>query len=104
VDGTRIIHATGYSIIQVTATDLRTYYVAQDGSTVYDDAAETFSGITENTVGLTGSRNIMLNVKFVGKIGSITMTGTVSKDNNIAMSGDYVDDIGGTGTWTGTRQ
>jgi hypothetical protein len=112
VTGTWIIHPTGYSIIQVilthtgttiTATELRTYYVAADGSTVYDDTAETFSGTTETPAGSTGSRRITLNVKFVGNIGSITMTGTVSEDNT-SMNGDYVDAGGGFGTWTGTLQ
>ncbi|PIE30022.1 hypothetical protein CSA57_05610 [candidate division KSB3 bacterium] len=110
VSGNWDIKADGYSNIRatlshsgttVTATDLATYHVGQDGSPQFDNTAEKLSGSTESPVGSTGSRTITLHAKFVGTIGSITMTGTVNKKND-SMSGTYIDNLGGHGNWTAT--
>lgn len=101
VSGTWTIHATGYSIMTAVLTHTGTTITGTVSTP--DNTAETISGTTEAAAGTTTSRKVILDVKFLDWMGSITMTGTVS-DDNTSMSGNYVDNSGGVGTWTATRQ
>ena len=68
-----------------------------------DDTAVSISGTSETAASAAVSRNITLNVQFVDWMGSIIMTGTIN-DDNTSMNGDYVDHVGGHGTWTANIQ
>lgn len=69
------------------------------------DVGNYATGISGSTTAAAGSekpRTITLSITFSDGRSS-TLSGTVG-DNNRSMSGTYLDDQGGTDTWTATQQ
>lgn len=102
VAGTWAIVATGYSPMTAILTHSGTSITGTVSS--LDGTATSISGTSETPANAV-SRNITLNVQFVHTdwSASIVMTGTIN-DANTSMSGDYIDNSGGLGTWSATLQ
>ncbi len=101
VTGTWTIVATGYTPMTAVLNHVGTTITGTVSDT--DNASVSISGTSESAANTTGSRNVTLTIQFVSAIGSITMTGAAN-DENTSMSGSYVDNSGGHGTWTATIQ
>ncbi len=100
VNGTWTIVAIGYPTMIASLTYTNTTIT---GTVADSDSYSTgISGSTTAPAGSTEPRTITLVITFNdGQIA--TLSGTVS-DNNTSMSGSYLDNFGGSDTWTATKQ